>query len=99
MRIFASLCLAAVLCVPAAAHDYWGNGQEIDPVTKFLCCGQSDCKEVDPASMHVEGDLYRFDDTDLTIPVSRAQPSPDGLVWRCIFAGEIRCLFISMPGA
>jgi hypothetical protein len=98
MRLALPLILS--LCVPAGAHDYWGNGKEVDVATKSLCCGQNDCKEVDINAMHVMSDgLVHFDDTKLTIPANRMMPTPDGRVWRCIWGGEIKCLFAPDPGS
>ena len=87
-----------LFCMSCEAHDYWGNGKEVDIATKSLCCGQNDCKEVDPAAMSVRGDgLVHFTDTPLTIPATRIMPTPDGRIWRCIWASEIKCLFAPMP--
>ncbi|GEM_PF-1586660 len=84
----------------ADAHDYWGNGREVDYATKQLCCGQNDCREVAPEAMHVSRTgIFSFDDTNLVIEIQRAMPSPDGRIWRCIWGGEIKCLFVPKPGS
>ena len=68
MRLAVSLVI--FFCVSAAsAHDYWGNGKEVDVATKSLCCGKNDCKEVDADAMSVRADgLVHFSDTPLTVP-------------------------------
>lgn len=82
----------------ASCHDYWGDGSEVDAKTKALCCGKNDCREVDPIAMHVRPDgLVHFDDTPLTIPADRIMPTPDGRIWRCVYAGQVRCLFAPRP--
>jgi hypothetical protein len=93
----ALLVLLAVISAasPASAHDWWGNGDEVDQVTKNLCCGADDCKEV-PAENVIEPGAdhrWRFKDTHFAIDASRAMPSPDGRYWRCIWNGEIKCFF------
>ena len=88
--------LAAIAIVSAAqAHDWWGNGEEVDQATKNLCCGPNDCEEV-PAKDVIEPGAdhrWRFRDTRFAIDASRAMPSPDGRYWRCIWNGEIKCFF------
>jgi hypothetical protein len=89
-----------MLCTTALAHDYWGNGQEVDRATRDLCCGKNDCKEIMPNAMHVGGDgLVRFDDVPLTVPATRIMPSPDGRIWRCIWGSQIKCLFAPLSGS
>ena len=93
-----TILAAIALTREASCHEYWGNGHEVDARTKMLCCGQNDCKEVDPTAMHVLADgLVHFDDTPLTIPANRIMPTPDGHVWRCIWGHEVRCLFAPTP--
>ena len=95
-----ALPVLLTLCLPVDAHDYWGNGKEVDVATKTLCCGQNDCKEVDERAMIIGGDgLVHFTDTQLTVPVDRIMPTPDGRIWRCIWGGQIKCLFAPMPGS
>jgi hypothetical protein len=39
--------LALLLANAASAHDTWLNGDEVDPITKGMCCGIDDTKVVD----------------------------------------------------
>src|SRR5262245_29653305 len=100
MKVSFLFLVGSLVLSPARAHNYWGNGREVDQATKQLCCGKNDCKEVAPETMHVTPTgVFMFDDTDLIIDVSRAMPSPDGRIWRCIWGGEIRCLFVPFSGS
>jgi len=47
--LIAAIIICAATPPPVYAHDYWGNGQEVDKITKRLCCGQNDCHRIDPA--------------------------------------------------
>lgn len=40
-----------LMITPALAHDWWGNGTEVDPKTKMNCCGKSDCKYIDEKTL------------------------------------------------
>lgn len=40
-----------LLITPALSHEWWGNGQEVDPQTKQNCCGVSDCKMLDEKTL------------------------------------------------
>jgi hypothetical protein len=79
--ILAASTAAWLICAPAHAHDFWDNGEPVDPVTKAKCCGKSDCRSIQPSeAQETEGGwkvldahgVWRFLSTD------RVQPSPDG---------------------
>lgn len=65
MRALALIILLAA--TPAAAHDQWWNGKEVDPVTKRVCCGQADAKHLEKAEVQVVPGGYRLDDTGETV--------------------------------
>jgi hypothetical protein len=87
MRLILAACAAALLiCAPARAHDFWDNGEPVDPVTKAKCCGKNDCRSIDPAEAqeadggwHVRDahGVWRF------LTFDRVQPSPDGKFHVC----------------
>jgi hypothetical protein len=89
----------ALLASPAAAHDQWLDGEQVDPVLKLLCCGPDDTRIVDNlVRFSADGDgIYFVDMPGFRIPFSRVQPSPDGHWWRSFDASEetwtIRCVF------
>jgi hypothetical protein len=97
-----ALCIVglSVLIVPAAGHDWWLNGEEVDPVLKLMCCGPNDTKLVDGlVRLSADGKSIYFNDRPSEIILlSRVQPSPDGHWWRSIDNGDeekaiIRCVF------
>jgi hypothetical protein len=90
MRLALGVIGLSVLIVPAAGHDQWLNGYEVDPVLKLMCCGPNDTKLVDGlVRLSAGGMSIYFDDRpDEIIPFSRVQPSPDGHWWRSIDDGD-----------
>jgi len=88
-----ALALTLVAWDGASSHDFWINGKNVDPITKKLCCGESDCKLVPTDAVHVTSEGYKFDDVPYVVPMARAQVSPDGKYWRCIWGGEVQCFF------
>ena len=95
MRSALQILAAMTIASAAQAHDWWGNGEEVDQATKNLCCGPNDCKEVVAEDVIAPGadHRWRFRDTPFAIDASRAMPSPDGRYWRCVWNGEIKCFF------
>jgi hypothetical protein len=95
MRIVVSVVIlaAALTTQPAQAHDFWKDGQKVDPVTKSACCGEKDCYVVPPSLTRVLSTGYWLIDTRELIPWSRVQPSPDGNIWRCRWIAETMCFF------
>lgn len=96
MRHFLALLVVCSSCVGATAHDWWGNGQEVDPKTKGLCCGKSDCKQIDIGQVHQGANGVHLDTTGEDLPYSRVQPSPDGHYWQCSRPGHTYCYFQPM---
>ena len=80
MRIQTALFLLA-LAGPAAAHDKWWNGKEVDPATKRYCCGDNDINHLTREQVKLVPGGYQLGDTGEVVPETRAQPSPDGEYW------------------
>ena len=43
MRSALQILTAIAIASAAQAHDWWGNGEEVDQATKNLCCCPNDC--------------------------------------------------------
>lgn len=91
--------LVFLLCLigsPVAAHDYWQNGDKVDPKTKAMCCNGSDTKQFDLSLLKpVEGGFLLLDTKEF-IPYERVQPSPDENVWVSRWGGQTKCFFYPM---
>jgi hypothetical protein len=89
-------CLAAG---PAAAHDHWWNGKEVDPITKRVCCGDNDAKHLDKSQVQVVKGGYRLLDTGEFVPFAHAQPSVDGEYWVFRWGNprKTQCFFAPAP--
>jgi hypothetical protein len=91
--------LVLLLADGAFAHDSWLNGDEVDPITRGICCGVNDTKIVDHlVRTKPNGSIWFVDQPDFEIALERVQPSPDGHWWRSMdIDGEgivhIRCVF------
>ena len=96
MRALALIVLLAA--TPAVAHDQWWNGKEVDPVTKRVCCGQSDAKHLERTEVHVVPGGYELDDTGEIVAESRTQPSVDGEFWVFRWGGGTQCFFAPFNG-
>lgn len=46
-----TLALLCGMITSSIAHEWWGNGTEVDPKTKMNCCGKSDCKYIDEKTL------------------------------------------------
>lgn len=80
-----------------------------------LCCGERDCGEwvKDSGRIVPTATGYRVDgwfrgsiggvpfthEVHELIPYSEAQPSPDGVYWRCQWGGSRKCFFAPPPGS
>ena len=80
MKIPVVLFLLA-LAAPAAAHEKWWNGKEVDPATKRYCCGDNDIKHLTREQVKVTPEGFQLGDTGEIVPHARTQPSPDGEFW------------------
>ena len=50
-RIVLTLAFISSMITSSVAHEWWGNGTEVDPKTKMNCCGKSDCKFIDEKTL------------------------------------------------
>jgi hypothetical protein len=96
---------------PAWPHDSWINrGGYKEPGTDIPCCGEGDCVAID--AKHVKAGrggywisgFQAVDGKDKSyteiVPFTEAQPSPDGLYWRCKRPdGTRRCFFSPNNGS
>ncbi len=94
MVLIAAPIYAGLICAgPAGAHDFWDNREPVDPVTKFKCCGENDCRSLAEGLVTRVDGGYQMRDTEEIITDDRVQPSPDGHFWRCVWGGQTRCFF------
>lgn len=91
MKILLCVALASALTFtgPARAHDFWDNHEPVDPVTKFKCCGENDCRSLAEGLVTRVDGGYQIRDTHEIIADEHVQPSPDGHFWRCAWAGRL----------
>jgi hypothetical protein len=94
-----ALILAAlVLASPGGlAHDSWiSNGGYRNGAGEW-CCGEGDCFVVPKEQVRVIAAGYQIYGAE-TVPFAEAQPSPDGVFWRCRRPdGSRRCFFAPPP--
>jgi hypothetical protein len=91
MKILIALSFM-LIATPAFCHNFWGNGDEVDPTTKQKCCGENDCHsfiapneptKVDGGySVKDESGVERF------VPDYMVQPSKDGYFWICEWGND-----------
>jgi hypothetical protein len=94
----AVLCALLILTSAASAHDSWiSNGGHRNSAGEW-CCGEGDCFVVKGVkSVSLPGPGYRLPSGEF-VPQAEAQPSPDGLFWRCKRPdGTRRCFFAPPP--
>src|ERR1700693_3840137 len=85
---WAICALTLLLANGASAHDIWLNGEEVDPITKGMCCGIDDTKIVDDlVRANANGSIWFIDQPAILIPPERIQPSRDGHWWRSTITG------------
>jgi hypothetical protein len=100
----AAIALASPLIRSASAHDYWSDGTRVDPVTKWLCCSDSDHFLLDDSQVRKVEQGFRvsgrFDTKEGPVGIDelinweRVKPSPDGRFHAFIDGdGDIRCFF------
>jgi len=91
------LALLLALSVPAGAHDSWISRGGLRNGAGEWCCGEGDCFTVQPVISKAQG--YVLPNGEF-VPLSEAQPSPDGQYWRCKRPdGSRRCFFAPPPNS
>ena len=91
----------------AFGHDSWINSQGRKNAAGEWCCGEHDCEILPARQVSARQNGYKIwfivgegEGTMKveTVPYEEAQPSPDGLYWRCHDAyGKRRCFFAPPP--
>ena len=93
-RLIAVVALL-MLASQTLAHDSWISRNGLRNGAGEWCCGEGDCFEIAPVRSTNAG--YVLPSGEL-IPMSEAQPSPDGMFWRCKRPdGSRRCFFAPPP--
>lgn len=95
-----------MISISTGAHDFWSNGEPVDPATKRWCCNQSDHYVVEDRQVRRVAQGFRvtgrFDTTDGPVGIDQivaenhAIPSPDGQFHIFLNDGSIRCIFAPM---
>jgi hypothetical protein len=94
----AAAVLALVIVSPAFSHDSWISRGGFRNTVGEWCCGEGDCEALPPDSVTMTSTGYRLTNGEF-VPMSEAQPSPDGSYWRCKRPdGSRRCFFAPPPG-
>ena len=91
-----ALAVIALMTVgsPASTHDHWINHGSYRNLAGEWCCGQGDCFALAAASVSISADGYVLRELNEVVPFAEAQPSPDGVYWRCKRPdGTRRCFF------
>jgi hypothetical protein len=94
-----SLVLAGFVSAPAAAHDKWWNGREVDPITKRVCCGDNDVTHLERTQVRVVPGGYQLLDTGELVTFDHTQPSTDGEFWVFRWGNpkQTQCFFAPTP--
>jgi hypothetical protein len=71
MRLALGIMGLALLAAPAAAHDQWLNGEQVDPVLRLRCWGSNETKVVDTlVRLSADGkSIYFIDQPGNVIPL------------------------------
>lgn len=112
-RLAATLCLVLAIMPAALAHDSWISRGGLRNAAGEWCCGEGDCALMDKGAVQAKPYGYviyghgtigegagaiRTPLIDEIVPVSEAQPSPDGKYWRCQRPDKTRrCFFFPPP--
>jgi hypothetical protein len=97
-RMQLALLLAFLACSQSFAHDSWISRGGLRNAAGEWCCGEGDCFAIPGDEVHVTAGGYSLANKEV-VPFSEAQPSPDGVYWRCKRPdGSRRCFFAPPPG-
>jgi hypothetical protein len=95
--ILSALALAGTVSA-VLAHDSWISRGGHRNAAGEWCCGEGDCFELAKGDVAVTAAGYRIKSLNETVPFAEAQPSPDGVFWRCRRPdGSRRCFFAPPP--
>lgn len=112
LRLILAVVVGSLFAMSALAHDSWISRGALRNSAGEWCCGDGDCAALDPGSVAVTSRGYEVHGSgtitagasvtreryDEIVPMSEAQPSPDGAYWRCKRPdGSRRCFFAPPP--
>jgi hypothetical protein len=65
------------------------------------CCGLNDCAPIENSEVRLvrEGYAVKFGDGEVVIPDRDTLHSPDGRFHKCVWGGQVKCLFVPPLGA
>lgn len=89
------LGLLLMLTGGAFAHDNpenWIGQEKRQNAIGQYCCGNNDCQSFTVDQVKTFPDGYHFPDGDV-IAFGKAAPSIDHFYWKCVWGGEIKCVF------
>ena len=111
LRLLLLFLALLLIATDISAHDSWiSRGGHRNGAGEW-CCGEGDCFALPHGSVGLHADGYHIHATtadvlgtplppDEVVPLSEAQPSPDGAFWRCKRPdGSRRCFFAPPPGS
>ncbi len=75
--------------------DNWIGQEKRKNEVGQLCCGKGDCTSYPASNVTVAPNGIRFPDGDL-VPFNVPAPSVDKQYWKCVWGGEIKCVFAPM---
>lgn len=94
-----SILIAALLFAgPALAHDFYtGKFNRMGE----SCCGLNDCEPIPNTDVRIvkSGYAVRFGEGEVVIPFGQELNSPDGRFHKCVWGGQVKCLFVPPLGA
>lgn len=98
--VLLNLSFAFVLAAiaPAPAHDFWIQRGGHRNAAGEWCCSEGDCFSFKASEVQASPAGYKLINGEI-VPYNEAQPSPDGLYWRCMRPDGSRRCFFAPPGA
>lgn len=112
MRVLIATALLCLFVWPVRSHESWISKGGLKNGAGEWCCGEGDCAVLDAGAVRAlssgywvlgygtigsnAGAIRSF--YNEAVPYPEAQPSPDGLYWRCKRPdGTRRCFFAPPP--
>jgi hypothetical protein len=96
--LYLAFAFGLVAITPAPAHDSWISRGGLKNAAGEWCCGEGDCFSFTAKEVQASPVGFKLINGEV-IPYSEAQPSPDGLYWRCKRPDGTRRCFFAPPGA